>query len=122
MQTEIEAKFLAIDHEAMRLLLRREGAQLEQPMRVMRRVVFEGIPGENAYLRVRDEGDKVTLTYKKFTGQGVDGAQEIEITVGNYTTAVQLMEALGFRVKSEQESRRETWRLADCEIVLDEWP
>ena len=67
MQTEIEAKFPNVDFEKIRAQLKQLGASLEQPMRHMRRAIIEtpSMRENNSFVRVRDEGDKVTLTYKQ---------------------------------------------------------
>lgn len=124
MQSEIEAKFLNVSHDKVRANLRMLGAKCEQPMRLMRRVTIENqsLVEKNAFVRVRDEGHRVTMTYKQFDTLSVDGAKEIEITVDNFDTAVQLLEVAGLPSQSFQESKRETWKLGDVEIVLDEWP
>jgi len=128
MQTEIEVKFLNIDHNAMRKKLRAAGGTCEVPMRLMRRSIldFPDLRLEktyDGYVRVRDEGHRATLTYKQFGEDlGIDSAREIETTVGDYAATIELLKVIGLDVKSEQETKRETWRLGDCEIVLDEWP
>ena len=127
MQPEIEVKFLDIDHDVMRVKLRDMGAHLEQPMRLMRRALFDHDDGRldatsRSQLRVRDEGDKITITFKTKTQETVDGVHEIETTVGDYDIMIELLEAAGLHVRSRQESKRETWRLGDSEVVLDEWP
>lgn len=126
MKTEIEAKFLNVDFEDVRAKLSSAGAILEQPMRLMRRVVFN-IPNTPYkgfdFVRVRDEGNIVTLTYKHFHNEDViSGVNELETTVGDFDTTVALLEAFGLEYKSFQETRRETWRLGSVEVVLDEWP
>lgn len=126
MQTEIEAKFARIDHDDMRSKLKNAGGICEQPMRLLRRVIIDYPDGrlqsDNSYIRVRDEGHRVTVTLKKFAGEGIDGAKEIEFIASDFTTPRQLFEAVGMKVWSEQESKRETWTLDECEVVLDEWP
>lgn len=124
MQTEIEAKFLAVNHDEVRAKLLEVGATCVQPMRLMRRVTIENddLVSKNAFVRVRDEGDRVTMTYKQFDSLSVDGAKEIEIVVNDFDTAVQLLEAAGLPSQSFQESKRETWKMGEVEIVLDEWP
>lgn len=76
----------------------------------------------NAFVRVRDEGNKVTMTYKQFDAASVDGAKEYEVTVGDFDETVKLLSASGLEPGSLQESRREVWLLDGVEIVLDEWP
>lgn len=125
MQTEIEAKFLDVDHDEIRNKLKKLGAKLEHPMRLMRRVVFDKPDGgffkvNGQRLRVRDEGNKITVTLKTNGASKYDS--EIELQVDSFETAIKLIEGLGFNVISYQESKRETWQYDQVEIVLDEWP
>jgi adenylate cyclase class 2 len=124
MKSEIEVKFLDVDHDDIRAKLRGLSGECEQPMRLLRRAVIETpeLVAKNGYVRVRDEGDKTTMTYKQFDKLSVDGAKEIEITVSDFDQAVALLDAAGLPYQSVQESKRETWRLDSTEIVLDEWP
>ena len=123
--TEIEAKFLNVDFDNIRTKLKSLGAKCEQPMRLMRRVIIEPpeLEEKNAFIRVRDEGDKVTLTYKQFDDQtSVHGTKEIEVQVSDFDTTIALLQQVGLEHCSFQESRRETWKLGEVEIALDEWP
>ncbi|HMH70333.1 MAG TPA: CYTH domain-containing protein [Candidatus Saccharimonadales bacterium] len=124
MQTEIEVKFPDVDFAAVRLKLEALGAVCEQPMRLMRRAIIETpeLEAKNAYVRIRDEGNKVTLTYKQFDEQSLTGAKEIELVVSDFEKTIALFEQVELVQKSFQESRRETWQLGTVEIVLDEWP
>jgi adenylate cyclase class 2 len=124
MNTEIEAKFVNVDHEMVRMKLEEIGAEIEQPMRLMKRVLFETdeLRAKNAFIRVRDQGDKVTLTYKQFDERSITGAKEIEIVVNNFDETVKLLIAAGMPLGSFQETKRETWKLGSTEIVLDLWP
>lgn len=128
MNTEIEAKFLHINHEEIRDKLSDACFVCTTPMRLMRRAIIDyadrrlqiGVP--NSYIRVRDEGDKVTLTYKQFASLAIDGAQEVEVVTSSFEDTVKVFTAIGLEVVSLQESKRETWRNGACEVVLDEWP
>jgi len=124
MNAEIEAKFLNIDHEALRRTLTEAGAVCEQPMRLMRRVTIETpeLRAKTAFVRVRDEGHRVTMTYKQFDEMSINGAKEVEVIVSDFDKTIQLLSAAGLPYQSFQESKRETWRLNKAEIVLDEWP
>jgi adenylate cyclase class 2 len=124
MKTEIEVKFLDIDHDDIRGKLAAIGASLEIPMRLMRRVTIDtsAMKQKGAYVRVRDEGNKVTMTYKQFDKLSVDGAKEIEIEVSHFQDTIDLLAATGLIQGSYQETKRETWKLGSTEIVLDEWP
>lgn len=126
MQQEIEAKFLNIDPEQIRAKLKEAGAILEQPMRLMRRVQFDypdmRYKNDNytERLRVRDEGNKVTTTYKK--KNDTNYTYELETTVGSFDDMVNIYKAIGLKDFSYQESKRETWNLDGVEVVIDEWP
>jgi adenylate cyclase class 2 len=124
MKTEYEAKFTGIDIEAVRAQRKSAGATLEKPMRLMRRVTIDTpeLKTKDAFVRVRDEGDRVTITYKQFAALSVDGAQEYEIIVSDFNEAVALLAAAGLPHGSFQESKRETWMLDGAEVVIDEWP
>lgn len=124
MNTEIEAKFVNIDHDVIRSQLKELGAVLEHPMRLMKRVTIDSpqMKEKNAFVRIRDQGDKVAITYKQFDELSVAGAKEIEMDVSDFDAAVKLFAAAGLPHSSFQESKRETWKLGTIEIVLDEWP
>lgn len=130
MQQEIEVKFLDVPHDEARARLKAASAVCEHPMRLMRRAIIDyadrrmqtTTPDGWGWVRVRDEGDKVTCTYKHIASDGKDTTHEIEFTVSSYEKAVELFKAIGLVVHSEQETKRETWRLGDVEVVLDEWP
>jgi len=124
MNTEIEAKFTDIEIDEIRTKLTNLGAILEQPMRLMRRVVIHSpeMTGLNAFLRVRDEGYRTTITYKQFDGDTVDGAKEHEVEVSSFDEAISILSASGLKYDTYQESKRENWRIGDTEIMLDEWP
>jgi adenylate cyclase class 2 len=124
MKSEVEVKFINRDHNAVRKRLLELGGTCEQPMRLMRRVTIETpyLQDKNAFVRVRDEGRRVTMTYKQFDELSIDGAKEIEVTVGNFQDAISLLDAAGLSALSYQESKRETWLLSSAEVVLDEWP
>lgn len=128
MNAKIEVKFVDVDIDDIRQRLEEAGAELEQPMRDMKRALIEEEhhAAENMFIRVRDEGDKVTLCLKKKTksleASTIDSTYEIETTIGDFDTAVELFKVAGWHYITYQESRRETWRYGDVEVVIDEWP
>lgn len=124
MNTEIEVKFLHVNHDEIRQKLQAIGATCEKPMRLMRRVTFDNaaMKAKNGWIRVRDEGDKVTIGYKQTDSFDIDGTKEIETTVGDFDAAVAIFKQLEIDGGSFQESKRESWRLGEAQIELDEWP
>lgn len=124
MNAEIEAKFLDANFDELRAKLTEAGAECHQPMRQMRRAIIEtsALRAQDSFLRIRDEGDKTTLTFKRVEADTVDGTKEIEVTVSDFDTTAALLAEAGLPYTSLQESKRETWQLNGVEIVLDEWP
>ena len=68
---EIECKFLDVDPKKLAAKLRSLGAK-QKFDRTFRRYVFDfpdlRLNADNSWLRVRDEGDKVTMSYKQRQG------------------------------------------------------
>lgn len=124
MNAEIEAKFLNVNHDTIREKLNEIGATCQYPTHLMRRLVVQSdaMKDSGAYVRVRDEGDKVTLTYKRKDSNTVDGVKEAETEVKDFDIAVAILRGLNFPWQSFQESKREKWHVGEVEVVLDEWP
>ena len=121
MNNEIEAKYLDIDKTDIRKKLKAAGAQLLAPEVKMRRTIFD--TGPNTYARVRDEGDKIVMTYKNYIDDNsILGCKEINLTVNDYDGAVKFLKACGLEMKANQETLRETWVLDNVEITIDTWP
>lgn len=121
MRNEIEAQFLDIDKDAVRFKLKEIGAKLEKPEVLMRRVVFD--TGKHSFARVRDEGDKIVMTYKNISDdKSIMGTKEVNVEVGNYDDAILLLKSCGLRAKSHEETKREIWSVGDAAICIDTWP
>lgn len=128
MQTEIEAKFIQQDHNAVRAKLKSLGAELVMAERTMRRANFD-FPDlrlndtQGGWVRVRDEGDKITLSYKQSDDTTVTGMQEVNLVINDFEEAIQFLKAVGItRQKALQETKRESWQLDGVAIELDTWP
>lgn len=120
MQSEIEATFLDINKEQLRKKLKALGAELLLPETLMRRTVFA--IDQNSYVRVRDEGNRITMSYKHLNELSLSGMKEICLEVSDYQTAIDFLKACGLKPKSEQETYREEWRLGKVELDIDTWP
>jgi len=125
MDIECEAKFINIDKNDIRKRLAKAGAKLVRPEFLQKRIPFH-LPKEkrskDVWLRVRDEGDKITMSLKMVTGDKIEDQKEICLEIDNFDRAVQLLTAIGCEPKSYQESKRELWKLDGAEITIDEWP
>jgi adenylate cyclase class 2 len=127
MPPEIEAKFLHVNHDELRIRLRDVGAICKKPDRLTKLLTID-FPDKrlrstaNGWVRIRDEGDRVTLTYKQLNDRSIAGMQEIEVVVDDFDKTEMLLRAIGLKRYAYQETRRETWELDGVEIDLDEWP
>ncbi len=85
MKTEIEAKFLDVDFDKVRTKLRELGAVCEQSMRTIKRKHYDfadfSLNAKSGFVRLRDEGDKITLSYKQVDNLGAHGTKEASVTV-----------------------------------------
>lgn len=128
MHIEYEAKFpLDVSKDGFRQRLQASGAVLEQKERLMRRVLFgqERNPGLTCdYIRVRDEGDKVTMSAKTHaTDQGNMHDQKEAVTVvEDFDACVGVLLQAGLIKTNDQQSKRETWTMGETHIEIDTWP
>ncbi len=126
MQTEIEAKWLDVNLEEFRKKLEYQGAKLVENERLMVRKIYDYPDGKlanvNGWVRVRDEGDKVTLSYKQLNDRTINGTKEVTIIVDSIEATSSFLELVGMKLVSTQETKRESWMLDGAEIELDTWP
>lgn len=124
---EYEVKFFPINLEDMRQKLQDAGASLMTPERLMRRCVFAADANSGmtcTYIRIRDEGNKVTMSAKQHATDGkMDSQKEYETTVKDFDTTHQILLSAGLTQTGYQENKRETWQMLDGTLVeLETWP
>jgi adenylate cyclase class 2 len=126
MQTEIEAKFLDVDPDAIRHKLRTAHAVLLQKEMRYLRTNYDFPDGRlrarKGWIRLRDEGGKITLTYKELKDRSLHGTKEVSITVDSFARTEEFLNDIGLVEKSVQETRRERWNLDESEVTIDTWP
>ena len=121
MATEFETKVLDIDVPGILDKLKKLGAEDKTDM-MMRRFVFDINPEKNEWIRLRDDGKKVTLTYKNRTGSEIGSTEEIEVKVSGFDDTAKILKRLPFKGVFYQENRRKLFLLQDCEVSIDSWP
>lgn len=122
MHTEIEERVLEIDQQQMIKKLEKLGATKVGEW-YQKRYVYDFIPKrENEWIRLRDNGEEVTLTYKNIENKGIDGTKELEINVSGFEETNQLLNVLGYQPKAYQENKRIRYKLNQVEIDIDMWP
>lgn len=122
---EIEAKFFC-DKAMIQEKLQQLGAKLIKPECMMHRKHFD-TPDKKlhqigGWIRLRDEGNKITLAYKQLESHSIGGMKEVEIIVDNFHNAQFFLESIGFVFTTSHENLRESWLLGDVKVDIDTWP
>jgi adenylate cyclase class 2 len=122
METEYEAKYLEVDVNKIKDKLNSVNAIFKGD-KFMRRYVYDLIPKqENSWIRLRDNGKKITLTIKEIKNDNIDGTKELEIEVDDFEKTNQLLEKLGFKNRGYQENKRSSYEIDSVCIEIDTWP
>ncbi|WP_327676341.1 class IV adenylate cyclase [Kitasatospora sp. NBC_00458] len=124
MKHEYEAKFLAVDVSDLQERLAALGAVQAFPRTLLTRKIFENDALDGgAWVRLRDEGNRSTLTLKQVTDSTtIDGTTEIETEVTDLPAMAEILRSLGLREVRYQENYREEWRLGEVAFDFDTWP
>ena len=129
---EIEIKFLSIDRISIEQKLVALGAKKMGDFHY-RRIVFDypdfRLDAQAAWVRLRDEGDRVTLTFKQRLGTdlqdkltGDDGMYERETIVTDFDATRDILLKIGLIEKMYQENKRTRYTLDNVEYDIDTWP
>lgn len=129
---EIEIKFLNIDREALEAKLLALGARKVGDYHY-RRIVFDypdfRLDAESAWIRLRTEGEKSTLTFKQRLGTnlrnnlgGDEGMYERETVVSDFDATRDILLKAGLVEKMYQENKRTHYIMGDVECDIDTWP
>ncbi len=121
MNKEIEAKFFIDSKEEIRQKLSSLNFNLIKKEFLMKRKTFDS-EANGKWFRVRDEGDKITMTYKNIVDKSINGVNEIEIIVNDFDKASEMLNQTNFKERSYHENFREIWSNKDAEVVIDTWP
>lgn len=129
---EKEAKFLDIDAKKIEKKLIEIGAE-KMFQKTYKRIVFDypdlRMDKKGAWVRLRDEGEKITLTYKQRIGmKSRDGEEndksmkEIEVEVNDFNKTAVILRKIGLADKFYMENKRIRYVLDDIEFDIDFWP
>lgn len=127
MAIEIEKKYRLTPDQRERLRLRlsevgatRQGEEFEE------NTLYAGgnLSTRQCVLRLRRTGDAAILTYKERfpSTSAIKRQREDETLVEDAEAMAAILDALGYRPALVYEKRRETWHVANCEVVVDELP
>ncbi|MFP8959624.1 class IV adenylate cyclase [Streptomyces nanhaiensis] len=124
MKHEYEAKFLAVDVTDLQTRLTRLGAVQVLPRTLLTRKIFENDALDvGAWIRLRNEGTRSTLTLKQVTdATTIDGTTEVETEVADLHAMAEILRRIGLREVRYQENYREEWSLGEVVFDFDTWP
>jgi len=129
---EIEEKFINIDRNEIISKLESVGAKKVGSF-FYKRQVFDfpdlRLDKEAAWVRLRDEGDKITLGFKQRIGwkegsnEGDDGGMyEVEVVVDDFKKTAEFLYKIGLVDKFYLENKRTRYIKDGVEFDIDEWP
>lgn len=123
---EYEARFLDIDSDQLITKIKEVGGSLKQPLTLFKRSVFSLCGIVKGYVRVRDEGNKVTMTSKIYKDPKFPQESEIELN-NSFEEGQTFLRSLNLNEKAYHETMRETWTIIRnkkelCEIAIDRIP
>ncbi|RMG31431.1 MAG: class IV adenylate cyclase [Bacteroidetes bacterium] len=122
---EIEVKILEIDRDEIEKKLLALGAEkyFEGEMRAVYYDAADGhIHQQGDALRLRKEGSKTVLTYKRaISRQGAKIMEECETEVASMENMQQILSLLGFKPLKETRKFRTSYLLEGCSVVIDEY-
>lgn len=129
---EYEVKYLDIDPKVIANKILSLGGSLAFD-RIFHRAVFDyadlRLDKQAAWVRVRDEGEQVTMSFKQRLGWNPEdpgsndaAMNEYEIVVSDFNTACNILRSIGLTDKFYIENRRVQYRLDGVEIDVEYWP
>jgi len=129
MEIEFEGRILDINKEEFITKIKSIGGTLKAPLTLYRRSVFNLCDIKRGYVRVRDEGDKTTMTAKIYKDPKFPQEYELQIK-DSFENGQAFLEALNLTKKAYHETMREKWSIPKsnnstkelCEIAIDYIP
>lgn len=125
MQQEYETKVLEINVVDIEKKLQECWARLSKDTTLMKRWVFDiesHSEGKWKWIRLRQIGNKSTITYKNRNWNDIWATEEIETEVQDFDKMATILKQLQWNVMAYQENKRKVYLLNDIEFCIDSWP
>ncbi len=121
--TEFETKVQGIIPEEIIAKLRAIGAK-ETPEFLAKRFVYDFSDENVKWIRLRQSGNKCTMTYKLKPKRNtiVGKTVEIEVEVSDFDKTAEILSKLTFKKVFYQESKSHIFTVGDIEFSIDTWP
>ena len=129
MEVEYEGRILDVSPNEMREKARALGGHMKAPLTIYRRSVFKLCDVARGFVRVRDEGDKTTMTVKLFKNPNFPEEYELSVK-DSFESGQAFLRALNLTEKAYHETIREKWFIPRklgstselCELTIDYIP
>lgn len=122
MQVEYEVRRLEISFDEVISKLNSLGAKKIGVFH-QKRYVYDFIPAQKGrWIRLRTNGEKITLTIKEIQSSDIDGTKELEIVVSDFDKTNDILNKLGYKARTFQENFRIEYNFNGVNIDLDKWP
>ncbi len=128
METEFEAKFYPVNKDEYRNKLLSMGAKILHAERKMTRIIGDArvnkFSHRNDYIRIRDEGDVVRLSFKRTadTDGNLSDQKEVDVIVSDFEKTIDILKLAGIKFTNRQETLREEWEYKGANVTIDTWP
>jgi adenylate cyclase class IV len=116
MPKEYEYRFNSYDKKTIITKLKELGAKYFGTFKFRVMVFVDSINSEK-YIRVRDEGHRITMTVKNNLTDKFP--EENEIIINDFDEGVKILLAVGCKKKYYYEKYREIWNVKNSEIIFD---
>ncbi len=125
LKTEFEITFAKITISEVKDKIEKLNWICLHPRRLMKRVVFDNPNKNSSYMRIRDEWNKITCTYKEVdkTQLSINSVKELECEVSNFDIMYEIFTSMGIISKAYQETYREERQINnEVLLMIDERP
>ncbi len=122
---EFETTVLNINVTEIEEKLQQLWAVVSEDTTLMKRRVFDieaHADGKGKRFRLRQKGNKTTLTYKERWGTEIWSTHELEVKVDDFDTMAEILKKLQREVMVYQENKRKVYLLNNIEFCIDSRP
>jgi predicted adenylyl cyclase CyaB len=120
MPLEFEYRYYEYDKKKIIKILKNKGGE-KKGHYLFKVFNFENPSNKDTSIRIRDEGHRITMTFKEKSNNKIF-VNENEIIINDFDEGVNILLGLGLKKKYYFEKMREIWHIKNSEIVFDMSP
>lgn len=120
MPIEFEYRYFGFNKKNIVKKIRENGGKKKGVYLFKVMVMIHPLEKSNTYIRVRDEGYRITMTYK--TTSKTQFQDEHEVIIDDFDSGCNILFGIGCKKKYYYEKIREIWNVNNSEVVFDTNP